>query len=674
MPSRPFVVGGTKTELYVPVVQADGSVVWAQQAQGPAGPAGATGPQGPAGPAGADGADGADGATGPQGPAGPAGADGSDADVSQAVVLAPAASSRNVIIPTAADVVAFTVKGQTAQSAALQKWVSSTDSVVAQVDPDGMLTLAASADRKGVTFNRSDAGASRNIQYAFQKQGVERWAFGTDIESDGGHNWYVYDDGQTGAEFWGVPIFVGHLSAWAGATTVAPRVVLGGGFLSLSADVLPEATANVEAWGSIHEDARVGFIVRAMPDQTADMQQWVDADGNVVGQFTLGDEYDVGSKGRFLVRSANGKGQLRFVPYSVDFGGTMMAFDGGLDLTAADYSFSEFVFTHAGATFAEFGAEWNGDGTSDFYVYSFGAAGSPYLLRAFHEVNHVLLGSAGNVDAPATALAAAETAAAVEVRAVGNDPGLRILLPTASTGDFLQVYEGESNVRLKVTKDYVLWLEDTASVPASNPATGAYFYVEAGVPKFRGSDGTVYDLSDLGSGGGSSTGTIQLPPASATLPDGSTNNLGPGMSRRQGSQTGRKAHFITLDFDGAGALESAYWTFRLPSDYASGGTLKILWMTANTTGDCKWQAEVGAITPADTDTALEHAFAAAATVTTTANGTEARRLTESTITLTMDGAVAGDLIELMLFRDSADAADTLSVDAEVAAVSFEYAT
>ena len=87
MASRPFVVGGTKTELYVPVVQADGTVVWGAQAQGPAGATGATGATGAQGPPGADGADGADGATGPQGPAGadgatgpqgPAGADGAD--------------------------------------------------------------------------------------------------------------------------------------------------------------------------------------------------------------------------------------------------------------------------------------------------------------------------------------------------------------------------------------------------------------------------------------------------------------------------------------------------------------------------------------------------------------------------------------------------------------------
>src|SRR5262245_7188437 len=170
------------------------------------------------------------------------------------------------------------------------------------------------------------------------------------------------------------------------------------------------------------------------------------------------------------------------------------------------------------------------------------------------------------------------------------------------------------------------------------------------------------------------TGTVLCATGSAILPDGSTSNLGPGLTRRQGTQTGAKVHFLTLDFDGAGALELCFWGFRLPADYSSGGTLKIQWQANATANAVKWQAKIGAVTPADVDTVLEHAFAAAATVTTNVNTTEARRLTESSITLTMDSAAAGDYITIQLLRDSADAADTSTVDAEVLAVSFEYTT
>lgn len=170
------------------------------------------------------------------------------------------------------------------------------------------------------------------------------------------------------------------------------------------------------------------------------------------------------------------------------------------------------------------------------------------------------------------------------------------------------------------------------------------------------------------------TGTVLLAPQAAVFPDGSTSNLGPALTRRQGTQTGAKAHFFTVDFDGAGNLELCFWGFRLPSDYISGGTLKIAWQANATANAVKWQAQIGAVTPADADTVLEHAFAAAASVTTNVNTTEARRLNESAITLTMDSAAPGDYVTIMLFRDSADAADTATVDGEVLFCNFEYAT
>ena len=170
------------------------------------------------------------------------------------------------------------------------------------------------------------------------------------------------------------------------------------------------------------------------------------------------------------------------------------------------------------------------------------------------------------------------------------------------------------------------------------------------------------------------TGYINLSPGAAVFPDGSASNLAAGLTRRQGTNADPKRHFLTLDFDGAGALEHAWWTFKLPGNYASGGTLVIQWMANATTNDVKWQAKVGAITPSDADTPLEHANAAAATVTTTVNATEARRLNTSSITLTMDSAAGGDMVSIVLLRDSADGSDTMTVDAEVINCEFQYTT
>jgi hypothetical protein len=168
------------------------------------------------------------------------------------------------------------------------------------------------------------------------------------------------------------------------------------------------------------------------------------------------------------------------------------------------------------------------------------------------------------------------------------------------------------------------------------------------------------------------TGYLTLLPQAALLPDGSASNLAAGLARVQGTETSPKKHYLVLDFDGAGAVELAWWTFVMPGHYASGGTLSLYWTLAGTSLAVKWQARVGAITPDDTDTPAEHAQAAAATVTTNVNTSESGRLTKSDITLTMDSAAANDLMFLTVLRDSADAADTSTVDARLIAAVFSY--
>jgi hypothetical protein len=181
------------------------------------------------------------------------------------------------------------------------------------------------------------------------------------------------------------------------------------------------------------------------------------------------------------------------------------------------------------------------------------------------------------------------------------------------------------------------------------------------------------DNIDAGGGGGGSTARyINLAPSSATLPDGSSGNSAPALTRIQGTETNPKKHFLALAFDGAGGTEYAWWTFVLPANYSSGGSLDLLWMLNGTSNAVKWQARVGAVTPDDADTPIEHAAAAAATVTTNVNTTEANRLTKSTITLTMDSAAGGDLLSLTVFRDSGDAADTSTVDAQLVGAVFSY--
>lgn len=171
------------------------------------------------------------------------------------------------------------------------------------------------------------------------------------------------------------------------------------------------------------------------------------------------------------------------------------------------------------------------------------------------------------------------------------------------------------------------------------------------------------------------TGYVELPAICWTPPDGSSNNVAPAAQRLKGSQT-NAVHAIVWGFDGAGsAVEQLYCQFTLPGNYASGGSLKIQGTINSTTGNVAFmQATVSATTPADTDTPLEHAFSSAATVSITANTTEARRLIEGTITLNMDSAAAGDLITIRLLRDPSNASDTHTSDFEFWSAEFSYTT
>lgn len=174
------------------------------------------------------------------------------------------------------------------------------------------------------------------------------------------------------------------------------------------------------------------------------------------------------------------------------------------------------------------------------------------------------------------------------------------------------------------------------------------------------------------------TATIPLNPESAVLPDGSTNNAAPAYNRRQSSfaagANAPKVHFLTLLFDPS-TDEHCFFKFRMPSDYASGPVFKLQWMANATSNAVVWVCKVGAVTPSDADTPIEHAQAADNSATTNVNTTEANRLVETSITLTnADSVVAGDLVLLTVFRDATAAGDTCTVDAEFVAGALEYTT
>lgn len=169
------------------------------------------------------------------------------------------------------------------------------------------------------------------------------------------------------------------------------------------------------------------------------------------------------------------------------------------------------------------------------------------------------------------------------------------------------------------------------------------------------------------------TGSIVLSVMAAAIPDGSSNNAAPARYQVKGTNSAPARFAVVAAFD-ATADEHLWWVFTVPDNYASGGTLRLLWAAAATANAVVWAASVGAVTAGDADTPLEHAQAAATTATTNVNTTESGRLTETTISPAVDSMAPDDLVTIVVYRDANHASDTCTVDAVLWSVVFEYTT
>lgn len=172
--------------------------------------------------------------------------------------------------------------------------------------------------------------------------------------------------------------------------------------------------------------------------------------------------------------------------------------------------------------------------------------------------------------------------------------------------------------------------------------------------------------------------SIALPIGGATLPDGSSGNAAPQIERLQGTETNPKKHVLVARFDPT-TEEFLYWSFRLPDDANASPTFNLKMHVASiaaiTTTNVVMGGRILAVTPADTDTPIEHAPPAQQTVTIANNTTEAGRLLTGTIAFTnaqADGAVAGDWLAIAVSRVAANGSDTLAEDCRLYAVTMEY--
>jgi len=210
----------------------------------------------------------------------------------------------------------------------------------------------------------------------------------------------------------------------------------------------------------------------------------------------------------------------------------------------------------------------------------------------------------------------------------------------------------------------------------SSVATPASGYVEI----YAKTDKKMYAKDDagvetpLGGGGGGGVSAIRLPIEQATLPDGTPGNLPVEFVRwlTGAAQTANtpKPTSTVAKFDWS-TDRHLMWSFMLPSNYGSGGTVRLKWfgITAGA-GSVVWKA--GMTVHADEADGFGWRPFNAADLVTSVAPAGSPSLKEATIMLTMGGATAGRLMTLFIGRDGDNAADTLGIEAVLASAQFEY--
>lgn len=127
-------------------------------------------------------------------------------------------------------------------------------------------------------------------------------------------------------------------------------------------------------------------------------------------------------------------------------------------------------------------------------------------------------------------------------------------------------------------------------------------------------------------------------------------------------------------FDAA-AVEDAFVDFEAVN-YGSGNvTVRLRWYADTaSSGAVVWGAQLAALTPnSDTQDAETDALAAATTTATTHLGTTGQREHETVVTVTaLDSLAAGDTVRLRVYRDAADASDSMAGDAVLTRVTVSY--
>lgn len=171
------------------------------------------------------------------------------------------------------------------------------------------------------------------------------------------------------------------------------------------------------------------------------------------------------------------------------------------------------------------------------------------------------------------------------------------------------------------------------------------------------------------------TSRILLPIVGGVAPDGSGSGNAPARPEKvvsSGTQTTNspKASYVHLLFDPT-TDQHWMWSFELPGDYLSGGTLRLKYTNKGTsTNGVTWKGAAAVAISGTTDLDAI-VFDTVVTANSTPNATTGIPV-EVTVALTMTNASANRQMVVMVGRDPDNASDTNASDMALVGATFEY--
>jgi hypothetical protein len=132
-------------------------------------------------------------------------------------------------------------------------------------------------------------------------------------------------------------------------------------------------------------------------------------------------------------------------------------------------------------------------------------------------------------------------------------------------------------------------------------------------------------------------------------------------------------HLVAVFNDPAGGqVHGFYGTFNVPKNYVGTASLKIVWTSTATTGNCRWRFTYRAVGGDDSESLDQTSNQEQVSVTDAAPGAANRRM-EASVNLTSANLAADDTVEFLIERNDDSGTDTMAAAATMHDLLIEYA-